>query len=257
MRDTAKEKPVRRRFPGNDRQGGFVKISHQFRRLLRFNRFFVDRLRLGNTRAFAVRIGVGQRTFQTFAAEQDDEPMAFAGLDNDFGVADPSDLPRQERAQLLANLRFNAAGPPIRDDAFVIECAKIRARGDIPAPQSQPQSERLDDAAADLKFNRIIAEQREVARPAAGCDPGCDWNHAALCDTRGDERVDVRGFGGFQRREFILSSGGKVTEAVEHDEGEFRVGFESQIRIESVEVHFQRYFSDGLAASFRFEKSRR
>ena len=32
-----------------------------------------------------MRVGVGERTFQTFAAEHDDEAMAFAGLDDDFG----------------------------------------------------------------------------------------------------------------------------------------------------------------------------
>src|SRR5204863_5029801 len=117
MRDAAKENPVCRLFPRNNRQGGFVKFRHELRRFLRFDGFFVYWFGLRNPRAFAVRVGVGQWTFQTFAAEQDDEPMAFARLDDDLGVADLFDFLREERAKLLANLGFNAAGAAVRDDA--------------------------------------------------------------------------------------------------------------------------------------------
>ena len=37
-----------------------------------------------NGQAFPIRIGVGQRAFQSLAAENDDKAMALAGLDDDF-----------------------------------------------------------------------------------------------------------------------------------------------------------------------------
>ena len=48
----------------------------------------VARMNGGNGKTFAVRIGVGQRAFQSLAAKHDDEPVFLAGLDDDFRVAE-------------------------------------------------------------------------------------------------------------------------------------------------------------------------
>ncbi len=69
--------------------------------------------------------------------------------------------------------------------------AKFARAQTSPGLQFHAEAERLDDAAADLKFQRIVAEQAEVARPAAGRDAGRGGNHAALRGVFG-ELVEVR-----------------------------------------------------------------
>ena len=88
-----------------------------------------------------------------------------------------------------------------------------------------------------MKLKRVVAEQRQMAGTAAGRDAGCDRGHPPLRDAVGDERVEIGCPGRFERRLFPLFLGGEVAEAVEHDEGKFRVYFESQFRIKSVQVH--------------------
>jgi hypothetical protein len=58
--------------------------------------------------------------------------------------------------------------------------AKFARAQTSPGFSSTPRTERLDDAAADLKFQRIVAEQTEMAGTAAGRDAGRGGNHAAL-----------------------------------------------------------------------------
>jgi hypothetical protein len=95
------------------------------------------------------------------------------------------------------------------------------------------QAERLDDAAADLEFQRVIAEQAEVAGPAAGRDAGSGGNHAALRGVLGN-LVEVRRRGGLEWRQVILFLRGDVAQAVEHDECELGVGFKCQFGIKRI-----------------------
>ena len=63
--------------------------------------------------------------------ENDDKSVAFARLDNHFGIAHLLDFFRQQGAELLANLGFDSARAAIRDDSFSVQSAKVRARGHV------------------------------------------------------------------------------------------------------------------------------
>ncbi len=119
--------------------------------------------------------------------------------------------------KFFARFGRDAAGAAVGDNAFGVERGEIRAGADVAGLQFHAEAERLDDAATDLKFQRVVAEQAEMAGPAAGRDAGRDGNHAAL---RGilRELVEVRRVRGFERREIILFLRGDVAEAVEDDE---------------------------------------
>jgi len=110
---------------------------------------------------------------------------------------------------------------------------KIGARGHVAGLEGHAQAEGFDDAAADLEFNGIVAEQAEVARAAAGGDAGGDRDHASLSAAPFDQAVQVRGFCGFQRRHVPIGGDCDVPHAVHDDEGDLRVCLQSQFRIEA------------------------
>jgi hypothetical protein len=163
--------------------------------------------------------------------------VLLAGLDDDLRVAQLLDLLRQQRAQLLANLRRDAARAAVGDDALLVQRAEVRARRHIAGLQLHPEAKRLDDATADLELQRVIAEQPEMAGAAAGRDAGRDGDHAALRAAGLHERVEVRRGGGFERRHVAGGGGGDVAEAVEHDEGELRARLDGERGVEFVEFH--------------------
>ena len=163
--------------------------------------------------------------------------MLLARLDDDLDVADLLDLLGEHRAQLLANLRRDAARAAIRDQAVRIQRAEIRARRHIAGLQFQPETERLDHAAAHLKLERIITKQRQMPRPAARRDARRHRNHAPLRGPARDERVEIRRVCGFERRHLALTERGDVAEAIQHHERELGVRFESQFGIKIVEFH--------------------
>ena len=143
--------------------------------------------------------------------------MFFAGLDDDLRVADFFDFRGEHRAKLFASLGRDAAGAAVGDDAFGVERGEIGAGANVAGLQFHAEAERLDDAASDLKFQRIVAEQAEMSRPAAGRDAGRDGNHAAL---RGILRdlVEVWRVRRFERREIILFLRRDIAKAVEDDQ---------------------------------------
>ena len=233
MRDAAHEKTVRRFFLRDDRQRRLVKIGDQRGHLFLAGVVFIARFYDGNRKTFTVRVGVRQRAFQPLAAKHDDKAMLLARLDEDVGVADFFDLGGEHRAQFLARFGRDAAGAPVGNNAFCIYCGEIGAGADVAMLEFHAQAERLDDAAAHLEFQRVIAKQAEVAGPAAGRDAGRSGNHAALRRVLGN-LVEIRRRGGLERREIILFLRGDVAQAVEDDEREFAVGFQCQFGIKRV-----------------------
>ena len=128
----------------NDRQGGLVELGHQLGGLLGLGGLGVHRRGLRDGQALAMRVGVGQRPFQAFAAEDHHEAMALAGLDDDLGVAELLHLLRQQGAEFFADLGVNAAGAPVGDDAFGVERAEVGARRHVagaaaPGPGPAPR----------------------------------------------------------------------------------------------------------------------
>ena len=78
-----------------------------------------------------MRIGVGERAFQTFAAEYDHETVAFAGLNDHFGIANCFYLLGQQGAEFLADRSIDASRATIENNAFVAESTKVCARRDV------------------------------------------------------------------------------------------------------------------------------
>ncbi len=126
-----------------------------------------------------------------------------------------------------ANFRRNSSGAAVGDNSLYVERRKIRARANVAGFQFHAESERFDHTATDLEFQRVVAKQPEMPRPAAGRDAGGDGNHAALRRILRD-LVEVRRCRGFKRRQVILFTRRDVAEAVKHDEHEFGLGFQCQ-----------------------------
>src|SRR5690349_16489308 len=125
-------------------------------------------------------IGIGERTFKALATKQNDETMTLARFNDDLNVADFFDLLGQQRAKLFANGGVDASGAAIGNDTFFVESAEIGARGNIACAEFQAEAECFDDAATDLKFERVVAKQAQMAGAAAGRDTGRDRNHSTL-----------------------------------------------------------------------------
>ena len=145
-------------------QRGLVEIGDQLGHLLLLRVLRIARLDGRNGKTFAVRVGIGQRAFEALAAEHDDEAMFLAGLDDDLRVADLLDLGGEHGAELLAGLGRDAAGAAVGDDALGVERGEIGAGADIAGLEFHAQAERFDDAAADLEFERVVAEQARGGR---------------------------------------------------------------------------------------------
>jgi hypothetical protein len=239
MRNAAHEETVGGLLAFQERERFFVKFDNQFGGGFLFGGLGARWLHRGNLQTFTMRIGVSERAFETFAAEDDDEAVAFAGSDDDFGGADLFDFAGEQGAEFLANFRFDAAGAAIGDDAIVVEGAEIGAGGDIAGFEIDAKAERFNDTAADLEFDRVVAKEREMAGATAGGDARGDRGQAALDGVAG-ERIQVRGVGGFEGCSVGVVAGGQVAEAVHNEEDEFFVGFECQFGVERVQIHKQR-----------------
>ena len=106
-----------------------------------------------------------------------------------------------DRLHLLAHLdaAFGAgpAGAAIGDEPLVVDGAEVASDGDIARADLEVDAERFQDAAADLVFERVIAEQAEMARAAAGGDAGEDRDRQTA-DPFADHRIEVGGACGFE-----------------------------------------------------------
>ena len=237
VRDAAQQETVRGLFLREQRQRRLVDVRHQLRHFLLAGALGIHGPRRVDRQAFAIRIGIGQRSFETGAAEDDHKPVLLARYDVHLGRAQLLDLAGQDSAETLAGLRRNAAGPAVRDDPLRVERAEVRPDGDVAALQMEPQTQGFDHPAADLELQRVVAEQGEVARTAARRNARRDRNHPALRDPAGDEGVEVGRPGGFQGREFALFLRGDVAQTVEHEQDEFRSGLDGEFRVQVVQFH--------------------
>ena len=156
--------------------------------------------------------------------------MFFARFDNDLRVADFLNFRREQRNEFFARLGRNTSGTAVGDNAFGIKRRKISARADVAGFQFKTKAERFNDAATDLKFQRIVAEQAEMAGAAAGREAGRNGNHAAL---RGILRklVEVGRVRGFERREIAGFLRRNVAESVENNQRVLGFGFKGQLGI--------------------------
>src|SRR6185369_9205350 len=103
--------------------------------------FGAARFYRGHWKSLAIRISVGQRAFQAFAAKHDHKTMLLACFDDDMSVADLFDFGSKHRAEALASFSRDTTGTTVRDDAFGINSGKIGARANIARFQIHSKAE--------------------------------------------------------------------------------------------------------------------
>ena len=148
-------------------RGALDEGPQQRRRALRRR---VPRHRLERRHALTSGVGVVDRRPEPVAAEDEDEPVLPDRLDEQL------DAVQADRSQLVhetpAHVGADPAGAPVGDRAVRPERAEVAADRDVVRAQIEVDPERLEHAAADAVPQRIVAEQAEVPRPAAGRDAG-------------------------------------------------------------------------------------
>src|ERR1051325_8521918 len=146
--------------------------------------------------------------------------MAFTWFDDDLRVTDFLYLFGKEGAQFLADRSINPSGASVGNYPLCVERAEISARRNISCSKFKPEAKRFDNTAPDLKFKRVITEQRKMTGTASRGNSRCNWNHSALGRLFG-KRIEIWSGGGLQRRLIILFACSEVADAIENEEDQF------------------------------------
>ena len=142
-----------------------------------------------------LRVGVVHVPAEPWAAEHDHEAMLLHRLDEhlDAGNLHLAELHRQ-RCTLFGR---DAAGAAVGDVAGRVERAEVGADRDVAFLQVEADAGRLECPAADQVLERIVAEQAQVPRAAAGADARQHRN-AAAADADLRQRIEIRRVGRFE-----------------------------------------------------------
>src|SRR5206468_3984398 len=144
----------------------------------------------------------------------EDEAVLLYRLDEhlDAGQLDPPEA----LGELQVDVGRETAGAPVGDAARGVDRAEVAARGEVAGAQVELDPERLEDAAADLIVQGIVAEEPEVAGAASRRDAGRDVTNEPAGGV-GGELGQIRQV---SRLELGASRFGsrKAPEAVERDE---------------------------------------
>ena len=114
-------------------------------------------------------------------------------------------VPCQGRARLQpgrqpgAHLGGDAAGAAVGDQTLLVHGAEVAPRRQIVGPQVEADAQGLQDTAADVVDERVVAEEGQVRRAAAGGYAASD-GQAEAARALGGQPVQVWGMGGFQFR---------------------------------------------------------
>ena len=189
--------------------------------------------RIERRHAGDLRVGVVHVAAQALAAEHDDEAMFLHRFDEDFDAGD-LDVAKPDRER-RAFFGRDAAGAAVGDVALGVDRAEVGADGDVAVFELEADAGRFERAAADHVLQRVVAEQAEVARAAAGADAG-QHRDAAAEDAGFGERVEVRRFGRFQfgQAARLLRQAAEAVGDVHDDLG---VVFDVQFASEFMDVH--------------------
>ena len=189
----------------------------------------VERRHAGDLRVGVVHVALPRPG----AAEDDDEAMLLHRLDEDLDAGDlhVAQLDRERRAFFGGD----AAGAAVGDVAGGVERAEVGADGDVAFLEREADAGGFERTAADEVLDRVVAEQAEMARAAAGADAGQHGN-AAAADADFGERIEVRRVGRFELGEpaRLLR---QAAEAVGHVHDDLGVVFDVQLAGELVDVH--------------------
>src|SRR5262249_41159443 len=107
---------------------------------------------------------------QVLAAEHHHEPVLADRLDEGLDAGNLDSL--QLLAHRHAAFGTRPAGAAVADQPLGVHRAEVSADRHVFWPDLKINAQRFKDAPADLVFERIVAEQTEVPRSAAGGDAG-------------------------------------------------------------------------------------
>ncbi len=190
---------------------------------------------LGRQRSVAglLRIGVVDRVAQFLAAEDDDEAMFAHRLDEHLDAGYANRL--QPFAHLDAALRRRPAGAAVADETLGVERAEVAACGHVARADLEVNAQRLQDAATDAVLQRVVAEQAEMARPAARRDAR-QHRHTQAAHAVAGAGVEVRRP---RRLQLGLAARlqGQSAQAVGHHQDDFRGVVFAQLAHQFVHVH--------------------
>lgn len=116
-----------------------------------------------------LRIGIADATAKPSASEDNDKAMFLHGLDEDLDPRN-GNLPQLDR-QWRTLFGRDSTGSSIRDIALRVQRTEVAADGHIARLQLEADSGRFQRTATDQIFNRIVAEQPEMAGPLPGLMP--------------------------------------------------------------------------------------
>src|SRR5260370_68369 len=123
------------------------------------------------------------------------------------------DLP-QPLAEAHAEVGADAPRPSVGDGAARVDGAEVATSGHVPALQLEVDAERLEDSASHREAEGIVAEEAQVAGPAAGGDAGADVPQQATGRAPG-EGVQRRDVGGLE----LALAGARLRQAAQAVEG--------------------------------------
>src|SRR5438132_1182502 len=110
-------------------------------------------------------------------------------FDEQLGASEPDTL--QLPAHGDTALGAGPAGAAVENQSRCINGAEIPAGSDVVRAHLKVNAERFENAATDTVLKRIIAEQAQVARAAAGRDAGQN-RYAQAADAFPSEGIQVR-----------------------------------------------------------------
>ena len=150
--------------------------------------------------------------------------MALARLDPYCRVVQTLDSLPEQIAQTAALFIRGPSGAAIGDVAVGVGGREVSARRDLVRSEVEVEPQGLQNATADvvLRVGRVVAEERQVRRAAAGRDPLCHRDDSAQRRARrhGVEVGDPRRLQGGCR----LRGGLDVADAVEHQQDDLGIG---------------------------------
>ena len=186
-----------------------------------------ERVRSWDRLALLVGIGVAHIAGEAGAAQHGDETMPHARLEHDLDVLDPLSARAQRADQPRALLAPDASRAPVGHDARAVNGAEVGARRHVAALETHTRTERLQHAAADHGLERVVAEERQVAGPAARRDAGRHRLESAegRC---GNDRVQVRRARRLERRLPATHRIRQVAHAVQDEQHDLGRGLERE-----------------------------
>ena len=145
--------------------------------------------------AGALGVGVVDVAAESIAANHDDEAIFLDVADEDFDAGDCDGV--EFFAEFFGDIGGYASGAAVADVAGCVNGDEVAADCNIAVGEGEVDSEGFEDAAADVVFEGVVAEESEVAGAAAGGDAWQNRNAHAQHTALG-ERIEVGRVGGFK-----------------------------------------------------------